>query len=732
MDKFTSSLIWPEPQEVRVRRPGLAAEGGVRPILSGDADWLRTEAANVVRLIEHAAPGIVQPNGGVPLILSDMDTMARFSRMCPVVEREGYVLEISPRRLSLAGRDAAGLFWGAQTLVQILAPFPCCSRVLRTGGTLPGLVIRDWPRYPLRGAHMYLPARAQLDFFWRFLDYLAACKYNVLILEIGGGMEYERHPEINRAWKRFCREADNYDPTGRADVLRFKQRHPRGANALSNSRWYWKDSTHTELAGGEWLTKDEVRRIADECARRHIEIIPEVQSLSHSYYLCVAHPEIAERCDDPWPDTYCPSNPKSYELVFDVMEEVIEVLHPRIMSVGHDELYHLGICPRCRKRSGHDLLAGDLNRLHRFLAERGLRMMMWGDTLMNFTDAEGRRCGGVRRVENDPWTGRAWVIPATYKAAERVPKDILIADWYWSLDPKSERYFHRHGFEVMYGNFSPLGFRDWEKRAGVPYVLGAEVSSWCEVSAYAFGHNRVLHDLFAAAGMLWRGRQVERAELAPRMARAVCTEVDRLTGMRRWLVSGGRGHAQPIELSSAATPLSEFLASQARAPKVTRTMLGTGEFRLLTDERGFLARAIVLGKSNPKSHPVLVGRKASKVLVLHGSTMQDVFFQPTFYSYHRGPAELLRYRVVYADGKTATFSAHFGDEIGPVAGAWPSKPGGACFRAVPVALDGEHTLYAQEWDNPRPTVPIARIVVTVGKDAVEKGDLVIVAISIVE
>ena len=91
-------------------------------------------------------------------------------------------------------------------------------------------------------------------------------------------------------------------------------------------------ATHTELAGGRWLTTGELRELKAECDRRHIEIIPEVQSLSHSYYLCCAHPEIAERADDPWPDTYCPSNPKSYELLFDIMDEVIELFRPRIMA----------------------------------------------------------------------------------------------------------------------------------------------------------------------------------------------------------------------------------------------------------------------------------------------------------------------------------------------------------------------------------------------------------------
>jgi len=59
-------------------------------------------------------------------------------------------------------------------------------------------------------------------------------------------MEYDKHPEVNAAWRKFCREAI-LRPPARPDVSRFKQR-TRRANALQGSRWYWKDSPHTNSA----------------------------------------------------------------------------------------------------------------------------------------------------------------------------------------------------------------------------------------------------------------------------------------------------------------------------------------------------------------------------------------------------------------------------------------------------------------------------------------------------
>ena len=53
-----------------------------------------------------------------------------------------------------------------------------------------------------------MPGRKDIPFFKRLLAWIASLKYNVLFLEVGGGIEYKRRPEINRAWEKFCAEAD--------------------------------------------------------------------------------------------------------------------------------------------------------------------------------------------------------------------------------------------------------------------------------------------------------------------------------------------------------------------------------------------------------------------------------------------------------------------------------------------------------------------------------------------
>jgi len=724
--------VWPEPQQIQATRGNLTFAGALPVVVRGREPWLEKAAAQAARLVNDAAgrrPAKRRKQAGAPpLTILSNDALPPRLRSKRVARAEGYLLEVTPRRAILAAGDARGIFYGAQTLAQLVEREGSRSRI-------PAVTVRDWPRHPFRGAHLYLPAREELDFFERFLDFLAAFKFNTLFLEIGGGMEYEKHPEINRAWKKFCREAEAYtrDKDPRPDSMRpegskwYGRLHGGpsiGPDALQGSRAYSKNSTHTELAGGAWLTKDEIRRIVRECRKRHIEIVPEVQSLSHAYYLCVAHPEIAEREDDPWPDTYCPSNPKSYELLFDVMDEVIEAFKPRFVHIGHDEAYTFRICPRCRRRTGEDILAEDITRIHDHLAARGVRAIMWGDKLM-YIIVGRRRGGGARRWQEYPG-GRRWVQPPTHGAVGRIPEDVVIMDWYWGLQEDSERYFGKHGHEVIYGNFSPLGFKEWPRRSGAKNVRGGEISTWCGVTPWEFGHNGVFNNYYPGAQTLWNGAAVSRDDLMPHMAARMTRATEVLTQQRRTLVSGA-ARAVPLDLSSVAVPLPDALAGKMRTGAEMASVLGSGRFDMLAGAKGTLERAIVLDARRPQIRSLAVGRKVKSLLLLQGTTM-DAYHAPTYAMYHRGPAQLIRCRVRYADGKTRTFNALYGEDIGGIEGMWPTKAG-HCYRAVPVSVGKTHTLFAQEWVNPRPKVEVRSVDLSLGPDAAPRGEVIIPAIS---
>src|SRR5262249_41351443 len=115
---------------------------------------------------------------------------------------EGYVLRTTADLALVAGSDDRGAFYGMQSLRQL---------VTGSGGkfAFAGVQIRDWPAKPFRGLKLYLPGRANIPFFKRFVrDFMALYKFNTLIMEMNASMRFERHPELNTGWEKFARDTN--------------------------------------------------------------------------------------------------------------------------------------------------------------------------------------------------------------------------------------------------------------------------------------------------------------------------------------------------------------------------------------------------------------------------------------------------------------------------------------------------------------------------------------------
>ncbi|MFQ6048717.1 MAG: family 20 glycosylhydrolase, partial [Phycisphaerae bacterium] len=272
-----------------------------------------------------------------------------------------------------------------------------------------------------------------------------------------------------------------------------------------------RNSLHVELAGGDWLSQDEVRDLIAFAGSRGLEVIPEVQSLSHSYWLLQRHRELAEYPLARFPFTYCPSNPRTYELLFDCLEEVIEVFRPRWVHIGHDEIYELAQCSRCRRRRGADLLVEDICRIHAFLKKRRIGVMMWGDSLV-------KKHNGLEKRRLDLWNKYHRDTVSTYQAIERLPRDIAILNWSWSLDRQAKAYFISQGFGHLYGNLQPLRIGDWPADRSDPLDLGGEVSTWTGLSEQELGLDGLFERIILAGQVLWGPWQHEQLPLHERAA----------------------------------------------------------------------------------------------------------------------------------------------------------------------------------------------------------------------
>ena len=368
--------------------------------------------------------------------------------------REAYGISVNEDGVKISASSVRGALYAAATLVQNIEG--------KRFEAIPFMELDDKPQKCVRGLHLYLPSRENIIAFKRIIDVSAFLKMNTVILEIGGGMQLDKHPEINEAWTKFANMAKSGFPG------------VDGARSVQRASFYWKDSVHPELAGASYLTKREVADLVAHIRSRDMDVVPEIQALSHCYYLTLPHREIAEFPDDPFPDSYCPLNEKSYKLYFEVAEEIINVIKPDLVSIGHDEIRILGQCEKCSKHSGEELIAYELGRLHAFYKSHGIRITMWADSVQRFENYLGTYSGGVGDEHITDW-GYHYRLPESYKAIDNIPNDILMIDWFHSMGRGSQDCFAERGFEVIYGNFDGSLFGEWDERSQNSALLGAEV-----------------------------------------------------------------------------------------------------------------------------------------------------------------------------------------------------------------------------------------------------------------
>ncbi|MCL2517659.1 MAG: family 20 glycosylhydrolase, partial [Oscillospiraceae bacterium] len=390
---------------------------------------------------------------------------------------EGFRIQSDGCNVKVSGNGRRGISYGMAALAN-----------LYDGTRFPVADITESPAMPFRGVQMYMPGINELEGFYRIIDMMVMMRYNTLILEVGGGMEYKKHPEINIGWEKFCK-----------NILAF----PGGPNNFQGSDSYWKDSTHTEIGGGSYLPQDTVRNFVDYAKAYGIDIVPELQMFSHAYYITTVYPQFAERAEDHYPDTVCPQNEEAYKLYFELADEVLDVFGCNMVSIGHDEIRVIGKCGLCKDKTGHELLAYEINRLHEFYRSRGVQIAMWCETLQKIESYFTHKFFGGMGSSRTNSFGRVWETPATYDAIKYIPKDILLLDWLYGWSWESQEVAQQYGFKQIFGNFHGEYTRGWNRRKSSPCVIGGETSAWCSSDEYTLGHDGILGDFWFSSMMLW-------------------------------------------------------------------------------------------------------------------------------------------------------------------------------------------------------------------------------------
>ena len=183
---------------------------------------------------------------------------------------------------------------------------------------------------------------------------------------------------------------------------------------------------HPDFAAPEALDADGVRRIADACRERGLELVLAQTTFGHMPGI-LRHPGYMHLAEDGNPYQICPGHPDTRRFLGELLDELIPLSPSGYFNVNADESRVLGLCPRCRDR-GRDALGKEqlflehLLWLHDKVRGHGRRMMVWSDHLLRMPSV-----------------------------LDGLPRDIVILDWQyynWVAFPTLS-YFRERGFEVI-------------------------------------------------------------------------------------------------------------------------------------------------------------------------------------------------------------------------------------------------------------------------------------------
>ena len=333
------------------------------------------------RLIETLAPAMgfrperVDDRAGEGVIELAID-----ETLAEKLGTEGYRLDVTSGRIGIRAAAEAGLFYGLQTLRQLL-PVEIYSPVRVDGvtWTVPAVSITDYPRFEWRGL-LIDPARhfIPVDDAKHFIEVMALHKYNRLQI----------HLTDNEGWRI---EIENY---------------PELAVLGSQMDWNlrYRDGEGPRCFG--YYTQDEIRELVRYAAERHITIVPEIEMPYHAGSAIVAHPELgvdmghlaelppAERWGGvkhwrPKSGLLAP-RPASIAFMQDVLTEVLDLFPSHFIHIGGDEanlkvwtedpeMQALMVELGCE--DAHALHSWFIRQMDSFLAERGRRMVGWDEIL---------------------------------------------------------------------------------------------------------------------------------------------------------------------------------------------------------------------------------------------------------------------------------------------------------------------------------------------------------------
>ena len=388
-----------------------------------------------------------------------------------------YSLEVSNEGIDITGHDEEGVFYGIQTLIQLLPPHLSNNTI-----QIPYVIIKDHPRFEYRGAHLdvgrhFMP----LDFIKKYIDLIAYHKMNYfhwhLTEDQGWRIEIKKYPKLTQvgAWR----------------------------NGTIIGRFPGRGNDNKKHGG--FYTQAQIKEIVKYAADRYIIIVPEIEMPGHSSAAIASYPFLSCFPEEPtikyfpkvskwsgdstgkqvqqtwgiFSDVFCAGKEQTFKFLQDVIDEVVALFPGKYIHVGGDECPKANWkrCPNCQKRikdnklkDEHELQSYFIQRMEKYINGKGKTLIGWDEIL------EG---GLAPNAIVMSWRGEDGGI-----AAAKEKHDVI-------MTPHNFVYYNYSQTEnedsLTYGGYLPVDSAyNYEPIPAAlnleqsKYVLGAQANMWTE------------------------------------------------------------------------------------------------------------------------------------------------------------------------------------------------------------------------------------------------------------
>ena len=487
----TPALI-PQPVSLRMQSGAFRLHSGIAIVVPPGVPEARQAAA-------YLANALAAPTGWQLKVSESARSSARRNAIVLALSAqstapahpEGYELTVTARGVRIQSPTPAGLFYGVQTLLQLLPPEIESQTRRDAAFAMPCVHIVDYPRFAWRGLMLDVSRHFfTKEFVKQYIDRMARYKMNV----------FHWHLTDDNGWRIEIKGLPQLTQVGAWRVPRL-------------ARWGTREPPREGEAAteGGFYTQDDIREVVAYARQRFVTVVPEIEMPGHSLAALAAYPELSctggpfqvnpgsnfyEKVDN----ALCPGNDKTFEFIDKVFSEVAPLFPSEYVHIGGDECFKgfWKTCAKCQRRMADEHLANVeelqsylVHRAEKILESKGKKLIGWDEIL------EG---GLAPNAAVMSWRGMDGGIAAAKMNRQVVmtPTNFVYLDYYQgdpSLEPST---FGRLLLSTCY-RFEPT-----PDGVDPKYILGGQGNLWTEsVPNPRHAEYMTWPRAFALAEVLW-------------------------------------------------------------------------------------------------------------------------------------------------------------------------------------------------------------------------------------